>query len=149
MSNREMTSIVVGFDQHPASRAALEFAARLADRLGAHLHVVHVVDDDDLLVDPDADDVEASLAGHVRADAAGRLASFEGGWTYYSRHGNPSWTLAGIADDAEAAMIVIGAARRGPMALVERLLGESVSASAVRLADCPVVIVPEARRRRI
>ena len=42
------TSLVVGWDHESASGSALTFAVDLARRLAAHLHVVHIVDIDDL-----------------------------------------------------------------------------------------------------
>ncbi|WP_024793718.1 universal stress protein [Tomitella biformata] len=141
-----MPNLVVGYDRHPASRSALAFAADLAGRLDAGLHVVHVVDDEDVPVDPDSDDLEAATAGRAewaRAAADAQLAEFAGAWTYYSRHGRPAVVLAQIATDTDAAMIVLGVPRKGLMAMMERLLGESVSAAEVRLAGRPVVLVPE------
>lgn len=37
-------ALVVGYDRHPVSRAALLFAAELAGALNVPLHVVHVAD---------------------------------------------------------------------------------------------------------
>ena len=51
---RPQSAIVVGWDAHRPSTAALTYAVMLAQSLAAHIHVVHIVDVDDLPVDPDA-----------------------------------------------------------------------------------------------
>ena len=61
--------MVVGWDLHPNSSAALRFAVVMAQRLDAHLHVVHVVDVDDLPIDPDAWNWEAQLDQRLAEDA--------------------------------------------------------------------------------
>lgn len=144
-----MADIVVGLDRRAASRAALAFAASLASRLDARLHVVHVVEGADLAVDPDADDVETGAAGQVRSAATAALAGFGGAWEFYRRHGDPAAVLAQIAEETDAAMIVLGAPRRGPVAIMERLLGESVAAAEMHAAVRPVVLVPERAGGRI
>lgn len=144
-----MSSIVVGFDQHPAGRAALAFGARLAVQLGAPLHVVHVVDSSDLLVDSDGPEVESSSAGLMQSEIATLMEGSAAEWEFHSRHGNTALQIARIADEHDAEMIVLGGPKRGPMALVERLLKESVSAAAVRLSRRPVVLVPEHTKRKL
>lgn len=143
-----MADIVVGLDRRASSRAALAFAAQLADRLDARLHVVHVVDDADMAVDPDSADAEDTAAGPVRADAVAALADFDGRWDFHRRHGDPAAVIAQVADEMDAEMIVLGAPRRGPAAIVERLLGESVAAAEIHAASRPVVLVPEHARER-
>lgn len=137
--------LVVGFDRNPASHAALTYALDLAGRIGAFLHVAHIVDTDDMPVDPDAADWEQSVAAAVeqeRREAWALLENAAVSWAYYSRPGRPSQLLAGLADTHEAEMIIIGASRGGLVSLLERLLGESVSTSLVHHAHRPVLLVP-------
>ncbi|AFR51451.1 universal stress protein [Gordonia sp. KTR9] len=139
--------LVVGFDRHPASHTALTYAINLAARLDGYLHVAHIVDNDDLPIDPDSDDWEQRIADAVeseRVDACTILAESRGNWTYYSREGTPSHLLTAIADANDALMIVIGASRGGVMSLMERFLGESVSSALVHHARRPVLLVPAA-----
>jgi nucleotide-binding universal stress UspA family protein len=137
--------LVVGFDRHPASRAALSYALDLAARIGAFVHVAHIVDTDDLPIDPDAADWEQAVTEAVDQERRGACVLLEHAaspWTYYSRPGRPAQLLAGLADTYDAEMIIIGAARGGLISLLERLLGESVSTSLVHHAHRPVLLVP-------
>ncbi|MFF0545166.1 universal stress protein [Nocardia thailandica] len=138
------THLVVGYDEH-RGRAALTHAIALAARLDAHLHVVHVVDTYDTPVDPDTDDWEQRTGARAeaeRAHACAELAALPGNWSFYTAHGDPARILAAIADDHDAAMIVIGAPRPGLAALVERLVGASVSTRLVHHGHRPVLVVP-------
>ncbi|WP_342800520.1 universal stress protein [Nocardia sp. No.11] len=139
------THLVVGYDRHRAGEVALGVAIGLATRLDAHLHVVHVIDADDLPDDPDAaewEDTVAAMVDRERAAACARLAEWPGNWTYYARRGNPARVLDALAETYDASMIVIGAPRPGLRSLLERLLGESVSAHLVHHAHRPVLLVP-------
>lgn len=139
------THLVVGYDRHRASAVALGVAIGLATQLDAYLHVVHVIDADDVPDDPDAADWDRAVAEIVdreRAAACARLAELPGNWTYYARRGNPAHVLDSLAETCDASMIVIGAPRYGLQSLVERLLGESVSTRLVHHAHRPVLLVP-------
>lgn len=139
------THLVVGYDEH-RGRAALTHAIALAARLDAHIDVVHVVDASDTPVDPDLADWEERTAAHaaaVRADACAELAALPGNWTFHTTHGDPARALTEIADAHDAAMIIIGAPRPGLAALVDRLVGESVSTRLVHHGRRPVLVVPE------
>ncbi|MGB7238806.1 MAG: universal stress protein [Rhodococcus sp. (in: high G+C Gram-positive bacteria)] len=137
--------LVVGFDRHPASRAALSYAMDLADRLNAFLHVAHIVDTDDLPIDPDSYDWEQRIADAVeqeRQEACTMLSTLPGNWAYYSREGVPAQLLTTIAEANDALMIIVGTTRGGVMSLIERVLGESVSSTLARHALRPVLLVP-------
>ncbi|OQS15733.1 hypothetical protein B0T36_07040 [Nocardia donostiensis] len=140
--------LVVGYDRHPAGRSALTYAIDLAGRLGGFLHVAHIIDTDDLPIDPDAADWEQAVTGAVeqeRHDACTVLEHAPGPWAYYSRLGRPAQLLAGLADTHNAEMIIIGTSRGGLVSLLQRLLGESVSTTLVHHAHRPVLLVPEPR----
>lgn len=148
-ATRASTHLVVGFDSHRASHAALSFAIELAAALNAYLHVVHIVDVDDLPVDPDSDDWEQRIIDGLereRAEAKALLTASPGNWTYHSHRGDPARLLRAIADANDAAMILIGAPRRDLMSRMERILGESVSARLIQHSRRPVVLVPEDAR---
>ncbi|QHE73655.1 universal stress protein (plasmid) [Rhodococcus sp. ZPP] len=137
--------LVVGFDRHPASHAALTYAMDLAGRLDAFLHVAHIVDIDDMPIEPDRDDWEERFADSVeqqRREACTMLATMPGNWAYYSREGDPAQLLTTIAEANDALMIIIGTSRGGVMSLFERFLGESVSSKLVHHARRPVLLVP-------
>lgn len=137
--------LVVGFDRHPASHAALTYAMNLAGRLDTFLHVAHIVDIDDMPIEPDRDDWEERFADAVeaaRTQACSMLATLPGNWAYYSREGNPARLLTTIAEANDALMLIIGTSRGGVMSLFERFLCESVSSTLVHHARRPVLLVP-------
>jgi nucleotide-binding universal stress UspA family protein len=138
--------LVVGWDRQPASTAALRFAVGLAQRLVAHLHVVHIADFDDLPVDSDAWDWEQqfrdSLEAHaVRARAV--LDELGANWTYHAVHGRPPDVLADLAEEVDAVMIVLGAPRGGVHSFIDTFAGQSVSHQLTRNHSRPVLLVPE------
>lgn len=137
--------LVVGFDRYPAGHAALDYAIDLAGRLGAFLHVAHIVDAEDLPIDPDSADWEQAVTNTVeqeRRDACAVLEQAPVPWAYYSRTGRPAQLLAGLAETRDAEMIIIGSSRGGLASFLQRLLGESVSTSLVHHAHRPVLLVP-------
>jgi nucleotide-binding universal stress UspA family protein len=142
--------ILCGVDGSAHARLAAKAALSLADRLSLGLTLVHVAPVRTLLpvaslpadVDPSAyprsvDVAEAqaaesfdSLSSEVnRADVARKV-----------RLGEPATVLAELAAEHGAEFIVVGSRGRG--AWRSAALG-SVSAELVRLACCPVMIVPE------
>lgn len=138
--------LVVGFDGHRSSAAALTYAIGLAARLGAFLHIAHIIDTDDLPIDPDSAEWENDLAAAVereRRAACALLAHTSSPWAYYSRRGRPARQLAELADTCGAEMIIIGTARGGLVSLLQRLLGESVSSNLTHRTHRPVLLVPE------
>lgn len=140
-------TLTVGFDSHPASHGALRFAGTLAARLGAHVHVVHVVDTDDVPVDPDSggwNDAVGRVVARDRLDADAILADDAAPHTFHVRTGDPAAALIAVADDTDSTMILIGTPRRDLMSRIDRLLGESVSARLVHRGRRPVVFVPAA-----
>jgi nucleotide-binding universal stress UspA family protein len=145
-------TIVVGYVHSAASRHALTTAADLARDLGAHLHVVHVVDLADYPVDPDLPDWEAEVGARLdaaQADAERLLADWpEVSWRFDLRRGDPAHALAEEAGRDHARLIVVGT--RGGARFVtalERLLGASRSvAHALEAAQVPVLVVPTPRR---
>ncbi len=154
MSNDAFTStgrlpapqLVVGWDLQPGSSAALAFAIGIAQRLRAHLHVVHVADADDLPTDPDACDWEEQLSRHLIDDetaARSVLDRLDMKWTYHVAHGRPGEVIAKLADQTDALMIVVGGPRGGMHSFIETIAGQSVSRQLTRRHGRPVLIVPE------
>ncbi len=137
--------LVVGYDLREASQDALSVATDLAQRLGARLHIVHVVDLLDYPVDPDSSDWEerARVAldqEHERVDAF--MAGVDVEWTYHPERGEPVRAIAAIADRVDALMIIVGTRGAGFGASFQRLLGGgSVSHGLLREHGRPVLIV--------
>jgi nucleotide-binding universal stress UspA family protein len=140
------TELVVGWDRQPASAAALRFAVGLAQRLGAHLHVVHIADFDDLPVDPDSWDWEQQFHDSLEAHAVGARALLNelgANWTYHAMHGRPPDVLADLAEEVDAVMIVLGAPRGGMHSFIDTFAGQSVSYQLSRKHGRAVLLVPD------
>ena|SRR5690242_13301816 len=137
-------AVLAGLDLHPASAAAVRHAADLAEQLGAHLYVVHVVHLEDTPEDPDTADWDeriAQAAGAQEAAAAQLLSGRSISWSYESCHGDPAAMLADFARRHEVALVVVGATGGN---VTRRLMeGGSVPHRLLR-AGVPVLVVPPA-----
>lgn len=139
--------VIVGYDHHRSSAAAVRVAMSMATALDASLHVVHVVDLDD--ADSNIDDPEWEARTQHAVDAEQRAAqallrSFAGSWTYETRRGQAAQVLARTAMQEEALMIVIGQRRALHGAAVVHLLERSVLHHLLHLHPAtPVLVVPE------
>ena len=140
--------IVVGYDRHPASAAALVMAGSIASAMNARLHVVHVVDLGDAY--PNIDDPSWEALTQAAVDEEQRVAesAVEGldvQWTYQTARGETAQVLARTAMEQDALMIVIGERRLGRA--VVHLLELSVLHHLLRLhPTTPVLIVSEEAR---
>lgn len=142
---RPQSAIVVGWDAHRPSTAALTYAVMLAQSLAAHIHVVHIVDVDDLPVDPDAaeweHDVDDAVAGDL-ATARRLLADAPASWSYHAGHGAPAQLLARVADRYSALMVIIGSPRGGLLSLLDTVFGQSVAHQMIGQRRTPLLLVP-------
>jgi nucleotide-binding universal stress UspA family protein len=144
-TRKPTSTLVIGHCRDSASDHALDVAAELGRRLGAQLHVVHVVVLDDYPSDPDAADWEERGARNLseeRHHVEAALARTGLPWTYQFRRGNPAQALASAAREQNALMIVVGTRGEGPRAVLSRLIQPSVSHALIEHQDCPVVVVP-------
>lgn len=144
-------AIVCGVDGSHDSRAALNVAAGLAQRLGARLVLAHAVEYARIPYDVAAPlgglapQVNVSTRQDAEDEGGKRLldqVAFQAGLEQAERRvviGNPAERLAELADDEGAELIVVGSRGRG--AFKAAFLG-SVSNSLVGVARCPVLIVP-------
>lgn len=139
------TTLVVGHSPDPGGDHALGAAADLARRLGARLHVVHVVTLDDYPIDPDAADWEQQ-AEYALAEQRDRvvqaLADRGAAWEYETRRGDPAAELCRAADEHDALLIVVGTRGEGLRTVVSRLLEPSVSHAVIAYQHRPVLVVP-------
>ena len=139
-----MRAIVGAVDESEAIDDVVRVAQALATALGSRLVLVHVAPP------TEAPGVSAAPAGQERlreeelADArallqgvAGRLAA--GDAEQRVELGSPADRIVAIADEEDAALVVIGS--RGRRDVKSALLG-SVSHGVASKATCPVVIVP-------
>lgn len=133
-------TIAVGYDGSPDAGCGVAWAARVADALGARLHIVHAVG----LLE------HAGLAGHVGVDGDAAVGiALEAGidpgdveWSVVD--GDPCSALLRMAEGPErAAMLVVGS--RGSGAHAGTLIG-STSLELAEHAWVPVTIVPSSYR---
>ena len=141
-------TIVVGFDAHPASSAALTFAAGIAAGLGAHLDVVHVIDPADAYPDTDAanwEELTQQRIDQLQSRVVDLLSDHDGKYTYRTVHGQPSRALVKAARDVGALMIVLGEPPQGTGARLGHLLSPSVAQQILHLHPVqPVLLGPAA-----
>lgn len=142
--SRDMRAIVCAVDESDAIDDVVRVAQALAWALRGRLVLVHVAPP------TEAPGVSAAPAGQERlreeelADArallegvAGRLDA--GDAEQRAEVGSPADRIVAIADEEDAALVVIGSRGRGDVK--SALLG-SVSHGVASKATCPVVIVP-------
>lgn len=134
-------SIVLGYDESPGSRRALELAISLAERFAEPLVLVYGVE-------PPGGRGEEFLAhqraltelGRTAVEHAVELASVAGVRTVVEIIGEkPAQALVDAGDKYDARVIVVGT--RGESPLRGAVLG-SVSHKLLHLSDRPVLCVP-------
>jgi nucleotide-binding universal stress UspA family protein len=136
-----MNTIVVGYDDTKESKRALDRAADLAEAFGAKLVVTSVAP---VMVSigrsAGAIDPTDTPADHAAELEKAREHLGERGLTadLQAAVGEPADTIVLLAEERNADLIVVGT--REPNVL-ERLLGQSVSAAVSRQAHCDVLIV--------
>ena len=108
-------ALVVGYDRHPASRAAVLFAGELAERR-LNTERQHVG--------------EALDAVHVQ-------------WTHRVLHGDPVTTLLKAADECAATLIVVGRPQHGLGPVLSHVVTGTVTRNLLRHSTRPVAVVPE------
>jgi nucleotide-binding universal stress UspA family protein len=143
-----LRNILVATDFGEAADVALRYGQTLAKHFGAHLHVLHVIQNPAFPVaGPDAlvvvgPEIQEGLEAAARTALNERLVD--------SDHSGPPTTAAtetstspvtailDYAKEKRIDLIVMGTHGRGPMA---HLLMGSVAERIVRLAPCPVLTV--------
>jgi nucleotide-binding universal stress UspA family protein len=121
-------SIICGVDDSASAKGAARIARGLGSRLGLRLVFVHVVEDGS------SDEKISAIAArlHHLAESA---TDVDCGAHWLVDVGHPADRLVAIAEEENAALIVVGST--GPRS---SLLG-SISADVSRRAPCPVVVV--------
>ncbi len=136
-----MKRIVLAYDESEAAKRALERAAQLTKALGSELIVTSVAP---ILVnigrsagpgDPaDPPSAHAEELDHAKAYLEGEGVQAD----YVSGLGRPAETIAELAKERDADLIVVGT--REPN-LIARLFGQSVSDQVAHRVHCDVLIV--------
>ena len=140
----QIKNILLPLDFSDVSEQATRYAAELARRFGAKLHLLHVIEDPVVYLPmfetyavPTKDEFEsfaqARLEGWLLPEGAEQV-EVERRW----RHGTPFVQIIQDARDNNADLIVIGTHGRGAAA---HLLMGSTAEKVVRKAPCPVLTV--------
>lgn len=147
MSESSPPVLIVGHRPGPPGAAALRYACWLASGLDASVHVVHVSEMEDYPADSDGLDWEAEAErDHVaeRAAVASQLEDYPGRWSYQLAHGVPAEDLRRIAEERDAAMVIVGTGDLGAGGFVRHALGRSTVRALLRHAGRPVLVIPGA-----
>ncbi|WFR66100.1 universal stress protein [Curtobacterium flaccumfaciens] len=146
--------IVVGarLSQH---ESVIEVASSLAQRLGTNLVCVwvdeaqipvgHRDDGSEILeyIDPDvAEENPPALDRELRLRISGIAARYDVSLRLEARAGNPDHTLATIAEEENASLIVVGTQDGGVRRAVHDFFNGSVAAHLAHRQHRPVVVVP-------
>ncbi|HUG93822.1 MAG TPA: universal stress protein [Planctomycetaceae bacterium] len=143
----QLNRILVPTDFSDHSRAALEYGCAFAERFGAELHLVHVLQDlvglvpePGLAFPPPGDYMLELQQSSEQALAALPGPSAPAGLNVEraTRQGPPFLEIIRYARETEADLIVMGT--HGRSGLAHMLLG-SVAEKVVRKAPCPVLTV--------
>lgn len=140
--SRPIAKILLATDLSPASLGATVEALRLAERLGASLLAVSVIDPNQLRLpggrfSPRVDQVRAEREGAVQTLVAeGRRVGVAVSFLIWE--GEPGESIVEAAESEGADLVVVGSHGRGT---VGRFLIGSVSDHVVRHAAVPVLVV--------
>jgi universal stress protein A len=147
--NQFISRILVPVDFSPHSDFTLQYAARLAARLGAELHVIHAVEPipsaalaGEGFYLPDVSELQAALVAEAtrRLDQSRAALSTDVVVTTEALTGHPPQVIAQAAQDRKCDLIAIGT--HGRTGIAHLVMG-SVAERVTRLAPCPVLIVRE------
>lgn len=138
-------SLVVGYDQHPISRAAMLFASELAAALDEAVHVVHIVDTPDKPIS--GAPISTGAGSHEKASAERQhvkaaLDAARVQWTYRVLNGDPVTALLRTADECSARSIVISGCQDEGDPSVDRILAADFMRNLLSRSSFPVVLVP-------
>jgi nucleotide-binding universal stress UspA family protein len=142
-----LSRILIPTDFSAASDEALAYSMMLGDRLGASLHVLHVIEEPEIAGTWGAESYIAELprireaAQKAAEERLGRLAGAEAGGVHISTEivdGRAAQTIIEIAVRRHIDLIVMGT--HGRSGVAHLLLG-SVTEKVLRSAHCPVLAV--------
>jgi nucleotide-binding universal stress UspA family protein len=139
-----LTKILVPTDFSPHSEVALKYGCEFAQKFGAELHLLYVIQD--LISDFDGFyAMPGNYMAEIKAESERRIGSFldpkwnQGkGVVRKTQAGTPFLEILRYAEEKKIDLIVMGTHGRG--AIAHALMG-SVAEKVVRKAACPVLTV--------
>ena len=140
--------VLAAIDNSPEGDAAFRTAASLAQAWGVRLRVVLVAEPLPL-PGPRAEPLQQPLVTtperfeEAKANAVRRLETLAPPgitWTIDVKYGRPSVRISEIAEELDAALIVIGLVHHG---MLDRLLDGDTALETIRHSRRPVLLVPE------
>jgi nucleotide-binding universal stress UspA family protein len=136
--------LLVGTDGSPVGTRAIEAAGRLAQRLEMSVVVAHVqqVTFSTTSIGETLQHLIEDLELEVMVQAAAALDPLGVHWRLHLATGDPAHVLQALADDCDAAVIVVGTRGCGTRPALHRLVNGSVSSHLVHHAERPVLVVP-------
>ena len=139
-----LRNVLLAVDFSDSCLKATEYAVTLANRFGATLHLLHVIEDPVVYLPmfesyglPPREQFETYAQDRLENWITGAQAEglkLELGW----RHGAPHIEIVEYAEDSKIDLIVLGTHGRG---MAAHLLLGSVAEKVVRKAPCPVLTV--------
>ncbi len=144
--------LVVGYGDPGPSHRAISYAQSLAATMHVPLHVLHVVDLEDLPGGPDGGSWDEDMRTREREldiQLRAVITLPDDRWSCRVVRGDPWQSLVAEGDEHHASMIVVGQRTHAHLigAAVVRMLGSgfgsSVAANLIRRAGRPVLVVPE------
>jgi nucleotide-binding universal stress UspA family protein len=144
--DRQPGPILVATDGTRESNAAVLAAAQLAAP-SENVHVLAVVepvpvtvgDYGVLLPSQDTDEMRRTMLQHRVTEQLHELVGVTHGWTIETRLGDPAATIARVARETHARIIVTGI---GHHHLMDRLFGSETALHTLRIARVPLLAVP-------
>lgn len=148
---REIRHILAGIDYSEYSREAARYAVTLAEKLGAHLHFLHVVEYEPYIGSGFGVSFTAPLKQYIskqheqQQQSMEEMKRFVGEFEnrgvsvdYLVAVGNPRVEIIRVAKEIKADLIVVGThGRRG----ISQMIIGSVAEKVIRRATCPVLTV--------
>ena len=141
-------NVILAIDGSVGSDRALAYARQRAELQGASVIVAYIIEWSPFAFSTPEENAErharrenevARAKASVVAPAVTYLKEAGVKVTSVVRHGSPAETLLRVAEEYEAAQIIIG--RRGQSTIKSLLFG-SVAANLIQTATVPVVVVP-------
>ena len=144
----KIETLLVPIDFSPASMQMLNYAAALAKRFKANVHLVHVYPRDEAALVPGAGDLIRQTAEELFSDQLlpahrEQLSSFPP-QNCHVRSGIAYQEISELAREIQADLIIL--ATRGHTGLKHVLLG-STAERVVRMARCPVLVLRQKKQK--